>query len=163
DEYLVKPAPREALWAALAGSESAPARKKEEDVHEKDPVNLDADLRATLPDFLRSRREALDELPQALAAGDREKFRRPAHKLASRYEVFTTSAPETVLAVARREKPQLILCDVDMPDVDGGDISSALFADDELRGIPVLFLTGLVGPAELKRLAGQLGGRAAVS
>ena len=84
-------------------------------------------------------------------------------KLASRYEVVTTSSPESVLALARREKPQLILCDVDMPDVDGGDISSALFADEELRGIPVLFLTGLVGPAELKRLAGQLGGRAAVS
>jgi CheY-like chemotaxis protein len=84
-------------------------------------------------------------------------------KLAARYEVLTSSSPESVLALARREKPQLILCDVDMPDVDGGDISSALFADEELRGIPVLFLTGLVGPAELKRLSGQLGGRAAVS
>ena len=84
-------------------------------------------------------------------------------KLAGRYEVLTTSSPESVLAMARREKPQLILCDVDMPDVDGGDISSALFADNELRDIPVLFLTGLVGPEELKRLAGQLGGRAAVS
>jgi CheY-like chemotaxis protein len=84
-------------------------------------------------------------------------------KLAARYQVVTTSSPESVLAMARREKPQLILCDVDMPDVDGGDISSALFADNELRAIPVLFLTGLVGPAELKRVAGQLGGRAAVS
>jgi len=84
-------------------------------------------------------------------------------KLAGRYEVLTTSSPETVIAMARRERPHLILCDVDMPDVDGGDISSALFADDELRDIPVLFLTGLVGPAELKHVAGQLGGRAAVS
>jgi len=84
-------------------------------------------------------------------------------KLAARYEVLTSSSPESVLAIARREKPQLILCDVDMPDVDGGDISSALFADEGLRDIPVLFLTGLVGPAELKGLAGQLGGRAAVS
>ena len=84
-------------------------------------------------------------------------------KLAARYEVLTTTSPESVLAMARREKPQLILCDVDMPDIDGGDISSALFADNELRDIPVLFLTGLVGPDELKRVAGQLGGRAAVS
>lgn len=84
-------------------------------------------------------------------------------KLAARYEVMTTSSPESVLAMARREKPALILCDVDMPGLDGGDISSALFADDEVRGIPVLFLTGLVGPAELKNLSGQLGGRAAVS
>ena len=84
-------------------------------------------------------------------------------KLAARYEVLTTSVSSEVLALARRDKPHLILCDVDMPDMDGGDISSALFADDELRDIPVLFLTGLVGPAELKNVAGQLGGRAAVS
>ena len=45
-------------------------------------------LRATLPDFLRSRREALDELPQALAAGDREKFRRLAHKLAGSFSLY---------------------------------------------------------------------------
>jgi len=87
DEYLVKPAPREALWAALAGSET-PARKTEEDAHEKDPVNLDDDLRASLPEFLRSRREALDELPRALAAGDREKFRRLAHKLAGSFSLY---------------------------------------------------------------------------
>lgn len=84
-------------------------------------------------------------------------------KLAPRYDVLITGSPQTVLAMARREKPQLILCDVDMPDIDGGDLSSALFADEELRDIPVLFLTGLVGPEELKRLSGQLGGRAAVS
>jgi CheY-like chemotaxis protein len=88
DDYLVKPAARETLWAVLAGSEKTPARKREEDAHEKDPVNLDADLRATLPDFLRSRREALDELPQALAAGDREKFRRLAHKLAGSFALY---------------------------------------------------------------------------
>src|SRR6185295_11718636 len=53
-------------------------------------------------------------------------------KLASRYEVLTTSVSSEVLALARREKPQLILCDVDMPEVDGGDISSALLAGEEL-------------------------------
>ena len=46
---------------------------------------------------------------------------------------------------------------------DGGDLSSALFADAELRDIPVLFLTALASPQDLKRLAGQLGGRPAVS
>ena len=88
DDYLVKPAARETLWAVLAGSEKTPARKTEEDAHERDPVNLDADLRATLPEFLRSRREALDELPQALAAGDRDKFRRLAHKLAGSFALY---------------------------------------------------------------------------
>jgi CheY-like chemotaxis protein len=87
DDYLVKPAARETLWAVLAGAET-PQRAGEKAAGESDPVRLDADLRATLPDFLRSRREALDELPQALAAGDREKFRRLAHKLAGSFALY---------------------------------------------------------------------------
>ena len=84
-------------------------------------------------------------------------------KLGARYELVSTNAPENVLELARSQQPQLILCDVDMPEMDGGDLSSALFADAELRDIPVLFLTALASPQDLKRLAGQLGGRPAVS
>ena len=87
DDYLVKPAARETLWAMLAGGPS-PEKRKEAAALESDPVRLDGDLRATLPEFLRSRREALDELPQALAAGDREKFRRLAHKLAGSFALY---------------------------------------------------------------------------
>jgi CheY-like chemotaxis protein len=63
----------------------------------------------------------------------------------------------------RSERPDLIVCDVELPDMDGGDISSALFADDELRDIPVLFLTALIDAAELQRRGGQLGGRPALA
>src|SRR5205809_6197476 len=84
-------------------------------------------------------------------------------KLGARYELVSTNAPENVLELARSQQPQLILCDVDMPEMDGGDLSGALFADAELRDIPVLFLTALASPQDLKRLAGQLGGRPAVS
>jgi CheY-like chemotaxis protein len=84
-------------------------------------------------------------------------------KLGTRYDLVSTNAPENVLGLARSEQPQLILCDVDMPEMDGGDLSSALFADEELRDIPLLFLTALASPADLKRLAGQLGGRPAIS
>ena len=84
-------------------------------------------------------------------------------KLGARYDLVSTNAPENVLKLARSHAPQLILCDVDMPEVDGGDISSALFADDELRDIPVLFLTGLATPQDLKHSKGQLAGRPAVS
>ena len=84
-------------------------------------------------------------------------------KLGARYDLVSTNAPENVLELARSQQPQLILCDVDMPEMDGGDLSSALFADAELRDIPVLFLTALASPHDLKRLAGQLGGRPALS
>jgi putative two-component system response regulator len=84
-------------------------------------------------------------------------------KLGARYDLVSTNAPQNVIRLARAHAPQLILCDVDMPEMDGGDLSSALFADEELRDIPLLFLTALASPADLQRLAGQLGGRPAVS
>src|SRR5689334_5751839 len=84
-------------------------------------------------------------------------------KLGARFAVSGTTRPEQVLALARREPPQLILCDIEMPGMDGGDLSAALYAADELRDIPVLFLTGLVSADELKARQGQLGGRAAIS
>ncbi len=84
-------------------------------------------------------------------------------KLGARFKLVATRAPAGVVELARREKPDLILCDVDMPEMDGGDVSKALFDDEELRDIPVLFLTGAASPQALERLSGQLGGRPALS
>ena len=84
-------------------------------------------------------------------------------KLGARFAVSGTTDPQQVLGLARSERPQLILCDIEMPGMDGGDLSAALYAADELRDIPVLFLTGLVSAEELKARQGQLGGRAAMS
>ena len=84
-------------------------------------------------------------------------------KIGPRYELVPTSSPSTVLKLVRQERPNLVLCDVDMPEMDGGDISAALFADDEVRHIPLLFITGVASAETLKRLSGQLGGRRVVS
>jgi CheY-like chemotaxis protein len=57
------------------------------------------------------------------------------------YEVF---AAEDAVAAARLildGKPDLILCDVDMPFMDGYEFVSALRADPATRHIPVIFLT----------------------
>jgi two-component system response regulator BaeR len=45
-------------------------------------------LKATLPEFLGSRRELLDEMPAALAAGDRAHFKRCAHRLAGSFALY---------------------------------------------------------------------------
>ncbi len=84
-------------------------------------------------------------------------------KIGTRYDLVSTNASDNVLKLARETRPDLILCDVDMPDMDGGDVSAALFADGELRHIPLLFLTGLVSPQDIKNLQGQIGGRPAIS
>jgi CheY-like chemotaxis protein len=57
------------------------------------------------------------------------------------YEVF---AAEDVVAAGRvilERTPDLILCDVDMPFMDGYEFVAALRADPATRHIPVIFLT----------------------
>jgi two-component system, cell cycle response regulator len=61
------------------------------------------------------------------------------------------------LETAKREKPDLILLDIDMPDMSGFDVCRALKADPELCMIPVLFLSGSVS-AEDKIKGLDLGG-----
>jgi CheY-like chemotaxis protein len=83
-------------------------------------------------------------------------------KIGARYDLIATTSPETVLDLARDKQPHLVLCDLDMPRMNGGDVSAAMFADEELRHIPLLFLTGTVAPDDLKRLEGRIGGRPAL-
>ena len=91
DHYQVKPAPRETLLRLLAGD--AALRPVSEaglraEARASDAVTLDADLEPALPAFLGSRRKALAEMVDALAAGDRPRFKRLAHKLAGSFHLY---------------------------------------------------------------------------
>jgi CheY-like chemotaxis protein len=102
--------------------------------------------------------------PKILLVDDDEAVLDYLHaQLGTRFQLVSTNAPQHVLRLARDEQPDLIICDFDMPDMDGAEVSSALYGDDETRHIPLLFLTALATPAEMKRLHGQMSGRAAVS
>jgi two-component system, cell cycle response regulator len=52
------------------------------------------------------------------------------------------------LKAAREEDPDLILLDLDMPDISGFDVCRSLKADAELCMIPVLFLSGSTTPED---------------
>jgi len=84
-------------------------------------------------------------------------------KLADRYDVVSTNSPANALKLAREIEPDLILCDFDMPDMDGAEVSAALRADEETRYIPLHFLTAIATTGDLNRMHKQLGGRPAVS
>jgi DNA-binding NarL/FixJ family response regulator len=54
------------------------------------------------------------------------------------------------LEMARREKPDLILCDVMMPELDGHSVLEALRKDKETASIPFIFLTAKGEKADLR-------------
>jgi CheY-like chemotaxis protein len=57
------------------------------------------------------------------------------------YEVFAAEDAVAAARVILECKPDMVLCDVDMPFMDGYEFVSALRADPATRHIPVIFLT----------------------
>lgn len=60
------------------------------------------------------------------------------------YQVLTAYDGETAVYTLRREKPDLLVLDLMLPDRDGLDITRFIRADDILRNTPVLMLTARV-------------------
>ena len=60
------------------------------------------------------------------------------------YEVTTAESGLQAINLAKAEKPDLILLDILMPDMDGTQVAAALWEDPTTRNIPVIFLTCLI-------------------
>ena len=57
------------------------------------------------------------------------------------YRVAATGDPRRALELVREHRPDLVLCDIAMPDMDGYDVVRALQADAATARLPVVFLT----------------------
>jgi DNA-binding NarL/FixJ family response regulator len=66
------------------------------------------------------------------------------------FKMCGTSDGVSGLALARRERPDVIICDITMPILDGYGVLHALRADPELAGTTFLFLTGRGNEADLR-------------
>jgi len=64
------------------------------------------------------------------------------------YTVFTAKDGQTAIEIATDEKPDLILLDILMPEMDGYEVLTKLKNDTETRHIPVIFITGLDSKSE---------------
>jgi CheY-like chemotaxis protein len=71
----------------------------------------------------------------------------------AQFEVRTENRASNALSAAREFKPDLILLDVIMPGMDGGDVQNQFRHDRLLREVPIIFLTATVS----KREAGEAG------
>ncbi|HSB81397.1 MAG TPA: response regulator [Candidatus Methylomirabilis sp.] len=59
------------------------------------------------------------------------------------YRVLFTTDPATGLAIAREERPDVILLDVLMPAMTGLEVCQQLRADPNLKDTPIILLTAL--------------------
>jgi CheY-like chemotaxis protein len=79
------------------------------------------------------------------------------HLSSAGYEVHV--APDAIQAgyMILRSPPDLILCDVNMPHMDGFEFVAALKADKSIRDIPVVFLTSLEEGGHRGKALGAVG------
>ncbi len=74
------------------------------------------------------------------------------------YEVATENVSRAAVAAAERFEPDLMLLDVMMPGLDGGNLASQLQASPKLKNVPIVFLTAAVTRDELRERHGVVGG-----
>ena len=66
-----------------------------------------------------------------------------------KFQVCTASNGKMCIEMAKKEKPDLILLDVMMPELNGFDTAVILKKDPETLDIPIIFLTALNNPTDL--------------
>jgi len=64
------------------------------------------------------------------------------NRLQNHYDVFTVDSAEKMFEILEKITPDLILMDVNMPDIDGYEAIKSLKANERYSAIPVVFLTG---------------------
>jgi DNA-binding response OmpR family regulator len=97
------------------------------------------------------------ERPLVLLAEDNDDLRYYlAGVLEQDYRVVVAADGEQALEQARAEAPDLIVTDLMMPKRDGVGLAHAVRANDELAGVPIIFLTARA--ADHDRIAGLDGG-----
>jgi CheY-like chemotaxis protein len=66
------------------------------------------------------------------------------------YDVLKAADGEEGVALVCAEKPDLVLCDVMMPKLDGHGVLAALHAKPETAGIPFVFLTAMADKSDFR-------------
>lgn len=62
------------------------------------------------------------------------------------------------IQLARSHKPDLIVLDVCLPDIDGGEVAKMIKEDPETENIPIIFLTALLSKDEEAKNSQVTGG-----
>ena len=79
-----------------------------------------------------------------------------------KFNIVTAGNGTQALEQVKKEKPDLVLLDVMMPDISGFEVAQQMKADEEMSEIPVIFLTALNSTADIVK-GFQVGGNDFIS
>ena len=73
------------------------------------------------------------------------------------YRVLTADNGRDALTIAQKRRPDAIVLDVMLPDMDGGLVANELAEIQQTKDIPIIFLTALISKKEEKRYGQMVG------
>lgn len=84
---------------------------------------------------------------------DESALQRAASKVLTQegYEILSALDGETGLALARKEKPDLVLLDLILPRKNGFEVLQEIKSDPEIKSIPIIILSNLEGSADVEK------------
>lgn len=122
------------------------------------PALIETFVPPSSPAFVSDRQKAL-ATRRIMIVDDEETniMMAEAHLSQNGYHNFLhTTDPRTALPMIRRERPDVVLLDINMPHVSGLEILRCLAADEATQHLPVIILTAATDP-QLKKQALDLG------
>ena len=69
----------------------------------------------------------------------------------SGFSVFSASNGKIAVEMARKELPDIVLCDIMMPEMDGYEVLEQLSSDESTRHIPFIFVSAKTERHEIRR------------
>lgn len=98
-------------------------------------------------------------MPTVLVVEDRPTDRELLVSLlgGSGYDLLEAETAAEALRLSRQAKPDLVIADMLVPEMDGLDLARAVRSDPELADTPIILYTAAHERRELERLAGAAG------
>lgn len=120
--------------------------QSEREFGEDSESGLNVDISSVFDSFDRSDQETAELISgNILVVDDNDSNRNLlAHQLRRQgHEITTAPSGRQALEMIRQSKPDLILLDLFMPDMNGFDVLKEMHTDENLRSVPVIIITGL--------------------
>lgn len=75
------------------------------------------------------------------------------------YDVRVVNIPEDAFPAAQEFRPDIVLLDIIMPRLPGGNVAAQFEADPELKTTPIVFLTAAVRRSRVEEMDGMVAGK----